>query len=119
MLKEIKTELAGVLAAAGIETFSYIPEIINPPSAIIFSGSPYLERQTFQDYTVRLEVYLLVRQGSNDVETDDLDAMLEVAIEAVEESDSFSLEEVSQPSMLTINNTQLLQGGLTVTATVS
>ncbi len=103
-LKALRKEIGLQLAAAGITCLEFIPERLGSvPAAVIEPGSPYLQQgETFSelDFLYRFDVILLVA-GTNETATDSLDQLICDAIDAM---DTFQIESVNQPEMVSIGN---------------
>jgi len=118
-LSVLRTELADVLAALGVNVYSHLPGRAALPSAIVLAGSPYVEAgETFGTHNVRLEVWLSVDRGDNHSESTSVDALTESAVVALL-GDGWTVESVSQPFQFEINNGAALTTAITVTSGVT
>ena len=98
-LLQARQELALLLSAAGVSVFSYLPEKVVPPVAVIEPGQPYMQQgDTFTAFTVRLNVILLAAPASNETATAELDQAICEVVDAVE---SFFVGDIDQPSTFT------------------
>ncbi len=105
-LATLRRDLTDQITEAGLPTFSYLPERIQPPTVLLSAGDPYLERAaTFCDYIVNIQATLVASKGTNTIETDDLDGMIEKIILGV---DAWSISAVGAPFSLEANNAQYL-----------
>ena len=105
-LRQVRDEVALQLAAAGVTVHEFIPSRVNPPAAVVESGSPYMEQgQTFADFNVRVNVVLLAAAATNEVATDELDQLI---CDCIDQIDTFDVESVDQPEGLEINGAQYL-----------
>lgn len=118
-LKELRTELASALEPMELNLYEYLPGRAALPSAVVLSGSPYIESgQTFGERLIRFEVWLSVQKGSNDAETDQGDNFLEEAISLLE-NEGWVIEYVGQPTDWTVNNGQAYTFPIIVTTAVA
>jgi len=121
-LGELREDLRLSLEGLELYTYNHLPAAAAFPSAVILAGSPYVEiDQTFGSRMVRLEVWLSATKGNNGSETDQVDELIQKAIDAIETYDSpivdgWVVEMVSQPFQFEINNGQAFSVSLTVTA---
>lgn len=115
-LKDLRSDVATALEAAGITASPIIPERVAPPLAIISAGDPYLEEEgTFNQFLVRLEVTLVAKTATNAVATDALDDLIQGAITAL---GGWTVS-VGQPFMLSVNNATYLASKFTITTTTT
>jgi len=106
LLAGCREELRLLLGAAGVTVYDHIPERVVPPVALLEPGSPYMQQgDTFCDFTVNMNVVLLVGQGRNEVGTVDLDELICEVLDAV---DTWDLVSVEQPAAFDMNNTTYL-----------
>jgi hypothetical protein len=111
-LAACRNELRLLLGAAGVEVHAHIPERVVPPVALLEPGSPYMEQgDTFCDFIVRMNVVLLVRNGDNDVATAELDALICLAVDAV---DTWDVQQVEQPAAFDMNGATYLGARVTL-----
>jgi hypothetical protein len=114
-LKSVRQEISVQLSAAGISNYEFVPSRVNVPAAIIEPGSPYMEQgETFADFTVRMNVVLLVAGTTNDTATDELDQLIVNAIDAL---DTFDIEAVGSPEGFELNAAQYLGSRLNLVTT--
>lgn len=98
-LQQARDELALLLSAAGASVFTYLPESVAPPVAVIEPGQPYMTQgDTFTSFTVRLNVILLATPASNEMATAELDQAICEVVDAV---DTFYVADIDQPSTFT------------------
>lgn len=121
-LAALRGDLATSLEGLGLYVYDHLPGSAAFPSAVILAGAPYLEAgQTFDTWTVRLEVWLSAEKGDNGSETDQADELIQKAIDAIHQYDSpltdgWVVEGVTQPFSWDINNGQAFTASITVTA---
>lgn len=109
-------DAAEALEAAGINAVEYVPERVSPPIAIIKAGAPYVEQgQTFTEFQVRLDVRIVAGTATNEVATSALDQLISDAIIALGD---WTIELVSEPEMLLVNNAQYLSARLSITTNI-
>ena len=121
ILTQAKAEVADTLNAAGIKAFQYIPERIQPPTAVISAGEPFIERglhQTFTDVDMRLEIALVASTATNVKSTEDLEGLITTTILALKDV-NWDIESVSQPFGLEANNALYLAARVTVVASIT
>lgn len=110
-LIELRESLAEVIAdATGITAVANMPERPVPPIALISGASPYVSYDpaaTWGELVVQLRVDLVMSVGTNKVETDELDEVIESAITGAITA-GWLVNEVSAPYQLTANNAAYL-----------
>lgn len=105
-LRSARDELALLLSAAGVSVFTYLPERVTPPVAVIEPGQPYMvQGDTFDSFTVRLNVILLAAPASNERATEELDQAICDVIDAV---DTFYADTIDQPSAFSSGGAEYL-----------
>lgn len=109
------------MAGTGIEVIDYIPEVVNPPLAIVSAGDPYVQEsfdeKTFDsDYKVNMKVRLVASPVQNEVATDDLDDYITATLIALNGSWE---TEVSQPFMYEVNGYVYLAADLNLSTTIT
>lgn len=117
-LTAVRQEVADALTAVGIEALDYIPEVVNPPLAIISAGEPWLAdgpNKTFQDIEVRLSIRLVAAHATNEDATDALDQMVVKALLAL----GWNLERVTQPFPYEVNGNLYLAADAVITASIN
>lgn len=104
-LKAARDGLEAVVKASGIPTvYDHIPERPHPPCAQMAFGSPYLEDgDVFGTSLVRFEVDVIPRLGTNRTITDELEKVIEDLYPILVNA-GYSLDSVSQPKGMQINN---------------
>ncbi|GMA34739.1 hypothetical protein [Demequina litorisediminis] len=114
-LKAEREAIATALTDAGLRGWAWVPEAPVAPCAIVQPGSPYLstEDEPFGSYKTRHLVSILAPVGTNEKVTDDLDALIETAMGAL------NVVEVSEPFGLTVNTAQYLAVNLTISGSVT
>lgn len=121
ILSDLRTELAAMLTAGGVESFDYIPERINPPVAVVSAGDPYVtdvfDVKTFShDFLVTMEVALIADAADNDAVTDQLDDLICKTIIAVDGSWEV---DVAQPFQLEANGVLYLATRATLKTSIT
>lgn len=121
ILSELRTELADMLTAGGVDSYDHIPPVIDPPVAVVAAGDPYIQEvfdaKTFNhDYMVRMEVTLIAAQADNDDVTDALDDLIESTILAL--GDAWEID-ISQPFQLETNGVIFLAARATITTSIT
>ncbi|EQM78208.1 hypothetical protein [Microbacterium maritypicum] len=122
-LSEVREDLRKALEGLEVYTYNHIPGSTAQPSAVVLGGSPYGEAgQTFETWTLRLEVWVSASKGDNGSETNQADELVNAAIEAIHSYDSPLIEDgyevsgFSQPFEWAINNGQAFTIAINVTA---
>lgn len=116
---ELEAVVSGSLDEATVTVYDHVPERMVIPSAVIVLGSPWIESgETFATYTVRYEVDLVPDRGSNQSQTDDVEAMVEAVLKALVQA-GYTIENVAQPRMLGVNNASYLAASVTVTDAIT
>lgn len=114
-LKALRGDLDTVLEAAQIRTETHLPERVTPPLAIIGAGSPYVEPgDTFGTFAVRFTIFLVAARAANETATDELDAMVLKAVDAIMGAGGWGVARVDQPSMLEANGAHYLSTAMDV-----
>lgn len=121
VLTELRTELAGMLADAGMDVSEYVPEAVNPPLAIVTMGEPWIQEvfdvKTFNhDYKVNMKVRLVAGQEDNEAVTAELDDLVEtflVALRGAWEA------EVSMPFRYDVNSNFYLATDATISTSIT
>ena len=113
-LKDERTDVAQMLAAAGLTAYAAVPDRVVPPLAMVVPGSPYLEDgQTIGAKRLHLDIWLIPGNGENEAITDALDEQIMQAVTVLEAHD-ITVENVSQPIQWSPNS-----GGQFLTSVVS
>jgi hypothetical protein len=118
-LTEMRDEVAEALTDAGFTAAAFIPEQINTfPMALVGPGTPYIQPRDFKtfdgkNYTVRLEVTLIVALVVNDETTKQLDGLVVDALKATCLTHDWNLEQVGEPGV--IQGTNLFGVNMTIT----
>ena len=108
-LKALRGDLSEVLTAGGLRVQTHLPERLVPPLAIIGAGSPYVESgDTFGTFAVRHTVFLIAARAANETATEELDALVMNAVDAVMDATGWGVERVDQPSMVEANGAHYL-----------
>lgn len=121
ILTAAKQEVAEALTAAGIKAFDYVPERLQPPTAVIAAGEPFIEKgnaKTFTDVDIRLEISLAASTASNVKSTEQIDDLVVTAILALGEI-NWDVESVSQPFGMEVNNALYLATRITAVASIT
>ncbi len=108
MIKEMRTELAGILSEAltswGFQAYPTWPNKITSRSVFVRPGTgTYATGGQFQgDYIVSLDVVIVTNHASNEKALDELDDLLEVVLQEIADSD-YKLQSVDEPGLTPIN----------------
>lgn len=112
MLKPLLTEVKAELQEAGINSFDYLPERLNPPVAIVSPGEPFVEEgDTFTTFKVTLDVVLVAGKATNVVSTDQLYDLIDTAIFNLGD---WKVSTVQRPYQLEANGAYYLATTLTI-----
>lgn len=110
-LIELREDLAAVISdATGITAVANLPERPVPPIALISGASPYVTYDTgaaWGELVVQLRVDLVMSVGTNKVEADTLDTIIEDALVGAINA-GWLVNEVSAPYQLVANNAPYL-----------
>lgn len=110
-LIELREELAEVIAdATGITAVANLPERPVPPIALVSGASPYVSYDSaaaWGELVVQLRVDLVIATGTNKVEADKLDEVIQDALTGAINA-GWLVNEVSAPYQLTANNAAYL-----------
>lgn len=121
-LLDLREDLRKSLEGLEVTTYNHLPGNAVTPSAIVLAGAPYVEAdQTYGEWIIRLEVWVSAAKGDNGSETNQVDELIQAAINAIHDYDSaitdgWVVEGVSQPFEFTNANGQAFTASLTVTA---
>lgn len=108
-ITDVRAQFAAYMVAQGVPVTAYVPERITPPIAAIRPGSPYLQIADFSgDYQLNLELVLLVPTRTNELESSDLDALIEDVVAAVAGCSYATMGNVEQPFIQEANNAAYL-----------
>lgn len=123
---EAREELAAVLrtvettAGYPLDIFTFLPESINPPAAVIGAAGPYISsgQQSFRgEFQVHWQVILLAEALNNETATLEIDHLAEESIVALVKA-GYGLQSVEQPGQFE-SNQQVLALPMTVTKTIN
>jgi hypothetical protein len=104
--------------ATSVRGFAYLPERLVPPCAVVMPGATYIESgDTFGSFTARYTVDLVMGNAANSVSSSGLDDQLENAIIALV-NEGYSIEQVSQPYAMEVNNAAYLSATIQVTTKI-
>jgi hypothetical protein len=110
-LIELRESLAEVISyATGIAAVANLPERPVPPIALVSGAAPYVSYDsgaTWGELVVQLRVDLIVSNGTNKVEADAIDTVIQDALVGAIEA-GWLVNEVSAPYQLTANNAAYL-----------
>lgn len=111
-LKQLRGELIGVVTQ--LTTYDHVPGRVSLPAAILAAGSPYISAgQTFGARHVRFNLIILTAPSLNSIQTDELDLWIE-DIQHDLESAGWVVEQVEQPRIEELGDTEVLSTTITV-----
>lgn len=114
-----RAAVAAALESAGINAVDHVPGRLTPPVAIVSTGSPYLvPGDTFGSHALNLRVTLIAQNGANDVQTDELDELIERAATALLET-NWTVGEISQPGQIDVNGAAFLSTQLAIATPIN
>ena len=118
-LKEAREAITEVLEEAGIKAYAHFPERFVPPAATIQGAEPYLssEGQTFGHFQLNHEVTVAAKNGSYGQMTDDLDALLWTAVNALLAA-GYGIENVRQPHVLEVSGATFPASTITINSLI-
>ena len=116
-LHELRQEVATALTAAGIQASAFMPEVIDPPIALVGPASTYVQPVEFKTFKagafgVSLEVTLIAAIGINEVTTTQMDEFIETALRALCVDHDWQLVSVNEPG--TLEGTNYLATNITI-----
>lgn len=118
-LKKARQDAANVLTEQGLNAYVYSPEKFSPPLAYVIAGSPYIDSEgaSFAHRRIHLEARLVTRPGSNEAQTDNLDADIENALIGLINA-GYSVETVTQPYALLTDSATFTAVSIHMTTTI-
>jgi len=118
VLSDFKASVTTALRAAGVTSFEFLPERINPPAAVVLPGSPYVEAgDVYGTHKVNATVSLVAGNGTNDTATAALDNLIGTAVLAL--WDVADVTEVSDLYAYNANGAQYLAVDISISDTIS
>ena len=86
-MNAVRASREAIVAALApvVPCLTYVPEVVNPPLAVLVPGRPFMTTRDagFCRLLARFEVFLLAPVGTNEGMTDDLDGLLMQAVAAL------------------------------------
>lgn len=111
-LTALRIEVRDLLAAAGIKATEFLPEVLQPPVAVVIPGEPYVAPgKTFGSHDVAVAIYLVGAKGTNKVAAAAMDDLIEKAVEALP---NWDVRDIRQPYTITINGSRYLGTEITL-----
>lgn len=108
-----KAQFADALTSAGLRVLEYVPERMVPPIVVIAAGANYLERSSVSnEFILKLEVLLVAQNATNAMATENLDALIQNAINALPAFARFV--SIGQPYALQTNSAEYLSANMQV-----
>ena len=115
MIVEARAALETLFATAGFTVSAFVPDRITPPMAIITPAGDWVASgEAFGSFRIGFDVTLVTQTASNAKVTDELDQMVDDAVEAVTNAAGFYCGSVGSPSYLDTQNAQFLSVAMTV-----
>lgn len=114
-LTGLRTEVADMLTAAGINADHYVAEVLAPPVAVVAPGDPYLtlgEPAPFGHYNVNLSVLLVGSKGTHKAAAEAVDALIEQVVAALDSD--WEVTSVTQPGQVNLNGSAYLGAVLSI-----
>lgn len=121
LLLTLRQDLVAALAGLDLNTYTHVPGAVALPGAFISAAGPlYIEQgDTYESRLVRFDVNVVTQTGDNQSETEELDALIEGALTALEAND-WMVESVSVPTIYSFSDGALgLVTQITVTTLVT
>lgn len=106
-----RTSLRDLLASAGLNAFTTVPEAFTPPGVFAGPDDPYLDFDgaAFGCVLVHNQLTLVAAAGTNNVRADELDDLiLQVLTLFRPEPDGFQVASVDQPGRINLNGQTFL-----------
>ena len=103
------------------EAYGYIPSRTSLPAFLVVPEDPYLSSgQTFGTAVIHLQVAYVSDQGANSNQSDQCDAAVSAAVNALLADDArISSDSGSAPYALTLNGNQYVAQNLTISFTIN
>lgn len=119
-LNEQRASLATLIrTSTGLTTHDYNPARLNVPSAVVMPGTPYVtDGDVFGSINANYSIELIMGTAANSVTASGLDDQIENALVGLINA-GYSVENVSQPYAVDINNGTYLAATITVNANIS
>lgn len=112
VLKALRVELIDTVTQ--LTTYDHVPGRVALPAVITAAGSPYISAgQTFGAKHVRFNLIILTAPSLNQIQTDELDLWIE-DIQHDLESAGWAVEQVEQPRIEELGDTEVLSTTITV-----
>jgi hypothetical protein len=107
-----KVEFKLELVEAGLNVLEYIPERITPPIVLLNAAQPYLQTAEFGEWNLGIELVLVASTATNKKATENLDALIEDTLKAIEPLGYARITSVNQPYNLQTNNAEFLSANI-------
>lgn len=122
-MSALATARAGVASvistATSLTTHDFLPGRLAVPCAVVMPSSPYIsDGDVFGSFQASFTVDLVMGQAANKVSANGLDNQIENALVGLVNA-GYSVESVSQPYSMEVNNATYLAATLTVNATIT
>jgi hypothetical protein len=115
MIGAARIALHGILEGAGIRTSATVPERITPPLAVLEPSSDWVQSgDVYGSFRVGFDVTLIVQTAANATVSNNLDDLVDDAIEAIADANGFYVGSVGAPSLLSVQNAEFLTASMTV-----
>ena len=120
-LEAARDAIAALLTGVGgLYVYTFIPEGLHAPAAVVAPADPYLtgDGQPFGTFAVRYQVALVADVADNQVVTAQLDQLIVDAVVALANG-GWHVEQVGEPYASRVNENMHLACDLTITNTIT
>jgi hypothetical protein len=108
-----------IKTATSLTTHDFLPARLAVPCAVVMPSSPYVaDGDVFGSFTASFTVDLVMGQAANKVTANGLDDQIENALVGLVNA-GYSVESVSQPYSMEVNNATYLAATVTVNAQIT
>jgi hypothetical protein len=115
MIVQARGALETLFDNAGFNVSAFVPERITPPIAVIAPSGDWVQSgDTFGSFRVGFDVTLITPTASNAKVTDELDQMVDDALDTVSGAAGFYASQVSAPTLLSVQNAEFLSTTITI-----
>jgi hypothetical protein len=115
MIAEARAALLAVLETAGLPAYSVVPDIAQPPMAVMVpSGDWIANGETFGEFAITFDVEIIAGTGTNQAISEQLDEAVESVLTAVTSAPGMYAATVTQPNAVDLNGAMYLGTTITV-----
>lgn len=115
MIAEARAALLAVLETAGLPAYSVVPDIAQPPMAVMVpSGDWIANGEAFGEFAITFDVEVIAGTGTNQAISKELDDAVEAVLSVVTSAPGMYASAVTQPSAVDLNGAMYLGATITV-----